>query len=458
MRCNYHRCVTDAETDQPQPPTDEPVVETDDRDGVLRSWRLWIAPVIAVLVAMSAMAGLYLGSILDPVGSLTSFPIAVVNDDEGAVDPTGAQQNFGAQMEATVKEKVDPDKVSLEDLSWDDAQEKLRDGKVYGAIRVPADFTAKTLALAEGSVTPNAVERPQIIVYTNPQSGTLGSSLVTALSKEALAEMNKQLGQQLTAAVSKQAAAAVPPLTIAGTASIVLSAPIDIVTTAFQPLPTGTGMGLSAFYFALLVLLAGFTGAMLINSLVDSTLGYIPSEIGPRVIVRKAIGLTRLRVLLIKWAIMVVTSLAVSAVYIGIATALDMPIDHPWTLWLFSSLAAAAVGVTALAVVSAFGTIGLLINMFVFIFLGLPSAGATTPIEAVPGFFAWLSSFEPLHQVYMGIRAILYFDARGSAGLTHGLWMTVAGLAIGVALGVGVNWYYDHRGLARAGVQVLDKG
>ncbi|WOC11009.1 YhgE/Pip domain-containing protein [Gordonia sp. MP11Mi] len=443
--------MTDADADQAAPAESS---EHDERRAALRSWKLWLAPVIAVVIAMGAMAGLYLSSILDPVKNLSSFPIAVVNEDQGATGPTG-HQNLGDTMQATIEKQVDPDKVSLERLSWADAQEKMRDGDTYGTIRVPADFTAKTMALAEGAVTPAPVERPQIIVYANPRSGTMGSSLVTALSKEALAEMNKQIGDQLTAAVTKQVSAMTPPPTISGAAATILAAPIDIVSTNFEALPSGTGMGLSAFYFALLVLLAGFTGAMLINSLVDSSLGYTASEIGPRVIVRKSLDLTRTSVLLIKWSIMVVASLVVSGVYVGIAAALDMPIDHGWALWAYSALAASAVGITAMAVISAFGTIGLLINMFLFIFLGLPSAGATTPIQAAPGFFAWLASFEPLHQVYEAIRAILYFDARGSAGLTHGLIMTVVGLAIGVALGLGVNWYYDHKGLSRATVAEL---
>ncbi|MCF8588348.1 YhgE/Pip domain-containing protein [Gordonia liuliyuniae] len=443
--------MTDDDADQAA--SAEPA-EHDERRAALKSWKLWLAPVIAVVIAMGAMAGLYLSSILDPVKNLSSFPIAVVNEDQGAAGPTG-EQNLGDTMQTTVEQKVDRDKVSLENLSWADAQEKMRDGDVYGTIRVPADFSAKTMALAEGAMTPTPVERPQVIVYTNPRSGTLGSSLVTALSKEALAEMNRQIGDQLTAAVAEQTAAMTPRPAVSGAAATVLASPVDIVSTTFDPLPAGTGMGLSAFYFALLVLLAGFTGAMLINSLVDSSLGYIASEIGPRVIVRKSLDLTRTSVLLIKWAIMVAASLVVSGAYIGIAAALDMPIDHGWALWAYSALAASAVGITAMAVISAFGTIGLLINMFVFIFLGLPSAGATTPIQAAPGFFAWLASFEPLHQVYEAIRAILYFDARGSAGLTHGLVMTVIGLAIGVVLGLGVNWYYDHKGLSRATVSEL---
>ncbi|EUA91800.1 conserved transmembrane domain protein [Mycobacterium ulcerans str. Harvey] len=49
----------------------------------------------------------------------------------------------------------------------------------------------------------------------------------------------------------------------------------------YNPLPNGTGNGLSAFYYALLLLLAGFTGSIVVSTLVDSLLGYVPAEFGP---------------------------------------------------------------------------------------------------------------------------------------------------------------------------------
>ncbi|EGD55557.1 DUF3533 domain-containing protein [Gordonia neofelifaecis] len=433
----------------------EPSESTSEKGRALRSWRLWLSPVILVTLVMSAMAALYLSSILDPNHNLRAFPIAVVNEDVGATDPTGAHVNFGDEMQTTVESKVDATQVRLENLSRDEMTSRMRDGKLYGAITVPADFTAKTMALAQASLGPSGAQRPQVTVLTNPRSGTLGSSLVTSMSSAALAEMNKTLGARLTESVNGLAAQQRPPAQVSGAAAMVLAQPIDIVTVPFEPLPAHTGLGLSAFYYALLVLLAGFTGAMLVNTLVDGSLGFVASEIGPRMILRRSLGLNRLQALLIKWGVMVATSVVVSTAYLGIASALDMPVEHRSTLWAYSTLAIIAVGITALSVVSAFGGIGMLINMFVFVFLGLPSAGATIPLEAAPRAFAWLSSFEPLHQVYLGVRAILYFDARGSAGLTHAVIMTLIGLAVGVAMGLGTAYYYERKGLPRLTVHDL---
>ena len=87
--------------------------------------------------------------------------------------------------------------------------------------------------------------------------------------------------------------------------------------------------------------------------------------------------------------------------------------------------------------------------MFVFVILGLPSAGATVPLQATPAFFGWLAKFEPMHQVFLGARALLYLGGRADAGLSHSLELTAIGLVIGVLLGVIVTRIYDRRGYHR---------
>lgn len=66
----------------------------------------------------------------------------------------------------------------------------------------------------------------------------------------------------------------------------------------------------------------------------------------------------------------------------------------------------------------------------VFIGMAVPTAGATTPIEASPGFYRFLAEFEPLRQITGGIRSILYYDAQGDAGLTRVWAMMAAGRTV----------------------------
>jgi uncharacterized phage infection (PIP) family protein YhgE len=234
-----------------------------------------------------------------------------------------------------------------------------------------------------------------------------------------------------------------------GAASLTLAHPIEIQSGVHNALPDGTGNGLSAFYYSLLLLLAGFTGSIVVSMLVDSLLGYVPAEFGPVYRFAEQVRISRFRTLLIKWALMAALALLTSAVYMAIASALGMPFGNGWALWLFGVFAIVAVGVTSTSLIAVLGSIGLLVSMLVFVILGLPSAGATVPLQAAPPFFGWLAKFEPMHQVFLGARALLYLGGRWDAGLSQALILTAIGLLIGLLLGGIVTRIYDRRGYHR---------
>jgi hypothetical protein len=54
-----------------------------------------------------------------------------------------------------------------------------------------------------------------------------------------------------------------------------------------------------------------------------------------------------------------------------------------------------------------------------------------------------------MHQIYIGVRAIMFFGAADDAGLIHAVWMTLAGLLIGLVFGAGITRFYDRKGLHR---------
>jgi len=104
-------------------------------------------------------------------------------------------------------------------------------------------------------------------------------------------------------------------------------------------------------------------------------------------------------------------------------------------------------------VMAAFGTAGLMINLIVFVVLGIPSSSGTIPLEATPRWIADMATFEPMHQIYLSVRAILFFDGHLEAGMAQGLSMTLAGLAIGLVVGAVATNAYDLRGLLRLGIE-----
>jgi len=134
---------------------------------------------------------------------------------------------------------------------------------------------------------------------------------------------------------------------------------------------------------------------------------------------------------------------------ITVAAKLGMPVQQAVPLWLYGAFAIAAVGITSTSLIAVLGALGLLVSMFVFVILGLPSAGATVPLQAAPQFFGWLANFEPMHQVFLGTRALLYLDGKADAGLSRALMMIAIGLVIGLLLGAVITYLYDRRGYHR---------
>ncbi|MFI8975187.1 YhgE/Pip domain-containing protein [Nocardia asteroides] len=411
---------------------------------------MWIRPAAVVTVLMALLSIMYLGYIVDPEKNLHDYPIALVNQDVGDT-LNGQRVNVGDQIADALIEQIPRDKVELRVMGLPELQRNMLDGAVYGAIVIPGDFTKRLGILAAASVVPGDVERPIITVQTNPGVGAYATQIMLRVADQALAQVNGTVGEQLTEAVREQLQppSGEPPGEISGASRLVLAEPIDIATVPARSLPAGAGGGLTAFFYTLLLLLAGFTGAMIIHTMVDASLGFTPTEYGPWYVHYPPTPISRVRTLLMKWGILAIVAPVVSAVFLAVATVLGVSVQRGPMLFLYGTLAVFAVGVGALAILAAFGAAGMLVNLIVFIVLGLPSAGGTVPIEATPQFMAWLSTFEPMHQVFLAVRAILYYDARATAGLAHGTWMTLLGLVAGLAFGLFITVLYDRKGLER---------
>jgi uncharacterized phage infection (PIP) family protein YhgE len=385
---------------------------------------------------MSALAALYLGGILNPITNMRHFPIAVVNEDAG---PLGTKIVDGLVGQA------DKNTYDIRVVSHDEAQRQLDSAKVYGALLIPPTFSSNLSDFGASAVSPTRADRPSVTIFTNQRAGTLGSSIAGQTLTKAMTIANSQVGKNLSAQVSAQTGGA--PLS--GASATVLANPIDVKSAVYNPLPNGTGNGLSAFYYALLLLLAGFTGSIVVSTLVDSMLGYVPAEWGPVYRFAEQVRISRLQTLMVKWTVMVLLGLLTSAVYMAIAHGLGMPIPLGWELWLYGVFAISAVGITSSSLIAVLGSMGMLFSMLVFVILGLPSAGATVPLEAVPPFFRWLAEFEPMHQVFLGVRSLLYLNGHADAGLSQALWMTAIGLVIGLLVGGITTHMYDRSGFHR---------
>ncbi|MFI1725469.1 YhgE/Pip domain-containing protein [Streptomyces sp. NPDC020489] len=403
--------------------------------ALVRRPRLWVVPAALSGLLALLLSLLYMGGIVNPQGDLKDLPIALVNSDTGEPLP-GQRQNLGTRIAGAIMSDTSDDKADWRPLTRARAQDELDAGKVYGALVIPSGFTASVGALTTGAAT----ERPTLTVLTNPGKGSLGSSLASQISTRAAQQASQSIGKELTRSAPRAGAAQ----------KLLLADPVTVATEVGHPVGAHSGLGLTAFYYTLLLVLAGFMGGNIISNGVDTALGYADNEIGPWHTRLPTVPITRTQTLLLKMAMTAgITLLTVSLVMLACVTLLGMDASHLPLLWIYSYCASLAVGLGVQAINAAFGGIGQLVSMFVFIVLGLPSSGATVPLQAVPAFYRFLSHFEPMRQLGDGVRAILYFDARGDAGLTRAWTMTALGAVLGVLLGFAMTLYYDRKGHRR---------
>ncbi|QNP74275.1 DUF3533 domain-containing protein [Streptomyces roseirectus] len=403
--------------------------------SLVRKPKLWLLPTLLSTVLAFLLSLLYMGGIVSPNKHLHDLPIALVNADRGS-PPAGQPANLGTQVADAIR-KAPGDQAEWRSLTRAQAQDELDSGKVYGALVIPADFTDRTLALTRAGAT----ARPTLTVLTNPGKGSLGSSLASRISTTAAQQASLTIGKRLTSAAGAGAD---------GTAGLLLADPVRIDTRVGHPIGDHSGIGLTAFYYALLLILAGFMGGNVIHSGVDGALGYADIEMGPMHTRRPTVGIDRTQTLLLKMLMTAgITVLSSSLVMLACVAVLGIDASHLPLLWVFSYCATLAVGLGVQAINAAFGGIGQLVAMFVFIVLGLPSSGTTVPLQAVPGFYRFLSHFEPMRQLGDGVRAILYFDARGDAGLGRAWLMIAVGFVVSLLFGFAMTRYYDRKGHKR---------
>ena len=415
---------------------------------ILRVRAVWTIPLILASVVVAVMTVLYIGSVVNPLAHLHGLPVAVVDQDRGAT--IGSQHlQAGQQLQAgLLASPAVSGRLHLEVLSLSQAEQAMdRDG-LYAALVIPPGFTASLLTVAGlPTAAPAAVTAPHVRILANEGAGTVGTQLATGILQPALAVASHQIGQQL--------AALAPPGAGTAATQVLLASPVTVTTAPYRPLSPGTALGLSAFYVALLTLMCGFLGATIVNSAVDSALGYSTSEVGPRWRQRQPVPINRWQTLLIKWAIVAALTAVLTAAMLVIAAGLGMEAPNPVLLWAFTWLCAVSVGAGTIALFAVAGGYGQLIGLLVFVYAGLASAGGTVPVEALPAFLHTLSYVEPLRQVLAGTRSIMYFGSQGVAGLTRGTVAASAGLLFWLVAGTAIVKWYDHRRLYRLHPDVL---
>lgn len=434
---------------EPEPSTPAPPRPQLRASQLLRSRAIWLGPALLAGTLVFVMTLVYFGSIVNPAGHLHGLPVSIVDEDAGAT--VGSKHvDYGAEITAGLTHShAVSSRLALDVQSLGAAEHRMNLGKAYTTVVIPRQFTASMLTVAGLSTGAGAARSlPTVELRTNPRAGTLGVSLATEVLKPALAHASSEIGDQLR------------QLTRASSTAVtraVLSDPITVATVAYRPLPSHSGLGLSAFYIALLTTFCGFLGAIIVNTSVDVALGYATTEVGPAWRQRVPVAISRWQTLLAKWVIAAVLTLVFTGLMLaGAVGILNMNTPHFADLWLLAWFSAAVVAIGTLALFAALGNLGQLVAILVFVYLALASSGGTVPIEALSGFYRFIANFEPLRQILGGVRAILYLNAQGAAGLTRAWLAAALGLVFWVVVGAAITIWYDRRGLDRLSPDLLE--
>jgi YhgE/Pip-like protein len=418
---------------QPRRPASEPARAS----AILRLPGIWIGPLVITAVLIALITVIYIGSVVNPSGHLHGLPVMVVNRDAGVI-VHGRRVDLGGQIvDALQHASPVTSKLALTTTTLSGAEAKMDAAKAYGTLVIPANLTKTTLE-ATGVTSPSGhgPPRPALTFLQNGRLGSLGVGLAAGVLTPATAQISSEVAKKLHS-----------------------DAGADLITltpVAYRPLPDHSAVGLSAFYIALLAIMAGFLGATLTNSSVDGALGYASTEIGPRWRQRRPVAINRTQTLLVKLAVAAVASPILTGILLLVAAAaLGMHAPHVGYLWLLLILAAMMIAAGTLALFAAFGAIGQALALILFVYLSLASSGGTVPSQALPGFFRVAGQVEPLRQLLGGTRAILYFNARADAGLTRAFIVIAAELVFWLAVGLIVTSWYDRKGLSRIAPDLL---
>lgn len=421
----------------------------------------WLLPPCVVVLIGFLGIFLYLGGLGSPTDHLKNLPIAIVNNDQGATISTAdghtQKVTMGQEVTDSLIQKINNGgQFSIQELSANQAEQHIQDGEIYAFISIPEDFSQRTTELTSAALgSQGNGTRPTIDLVTSPQAGSMSSRLVTEAMTPALHTSSTNVGAQLLEKAEQQQKAAEdaqqPTAPLTPVAQGVLADPVNINTRAWSELPDGTALGMAPFYWAVILMMVGLTGSVAVHTLVDGILGVMPVEMGSDFRISALTPLPRFTTFLIKWGVMVSAGAVASAAIMLAASLVHMPMPHGALLWLVSWLSISSISAVALALITAGGSAGLILSMIYIVFLGLPSAGAVVPIEALPDFFAQIAKVEPLHYSWLAVRDVLFFDADANAGLASGAMGLVVILVMAVVLAAvfGLWWdrKSDHRGV-----------
>jgi putative membrane protein len=131
-------------------------------------------------------SGLFLSGYWNPYGKLEQLPVAVVNEDEGAVmedEPIQAGKDF-------VSELKNSGELNFKFVSSSEADEGLKEGTYYMVVTIPKDFSAKVSTLMDENPEP-----AKLLYKDNPGKNFVASQIGSSATEKMKAKLSDTISK-----------------------------------------------------------------------------------------------------------------------------------------------------------------------------------------------------------------------------------------------------------------------
>ncbi|MED0664137.1 YhgE/Pip domain-containing protein [Geobacillus thermodenitrificans] len=151
-----------------------------------------LIPILAILLIPLLYSGSFLWAFWDPYGHVDQLPVAVVNEDKGAV-LDGKKINLGDDVVKRLKENGTFDWQFVSRKQVDDG---LKNQRYYMAVIIPSDFSANATTVQSGN------PKPLRLVYipnegANYLAGKIGDSAIEAIKEEISKNVTKTYAETM---------------------------------------------------------------------------------------------------------------------------------------------------------------------------------------------------------------------------------------------------------------------
>ncbi|KQZ67396.1 YhgE/Pip domain-containing protein [Nocardioides sp. Root151] len=140
----------------------------------LTAGRLPKIAVLALMLVPTLYAGLYLYANHDPYANLDHVPAALVVEDTGATDTAGEEMQAGRDVADELLERKD---FGWEEVSREEAEEGVSEGRYDFALAIPRDFSASLTSA--GTSDP---ERARLQMITNDANSYLSTTIANTVT------------------------------------------------------------------------------------------------------------------------------------------------------------------------------------------------------------------------------------------------------------------------------------